>query len=123
MTHADLPDVEGNDGLAPRAERAWWRDAVVYQIYPRSFADSDGDGLGDVPGIRTHLPHLVDLGVDAVWLSPFYPSPLFDGGYDVADPRDVDPPPGPGEAPRGPGDARCCARISRRITATTRRPT
>lgn len=91
MTHPNLPDVEGNDGLAPRAERPWWRDAVVYQIYPRSFADSDGDGLGDVPGIRARLPHLVDLGVDAVWLSPFYPSPLLDGGYDVADPRDVDP--------------------------------
>jgi alpha-glucosidase len=96
MTHAqpaehDLPTVEGNAGLAPRSERPWWRDAVVYQVYPRSFADSDGDGLGDIRGIRDRLPHLVDLGVDAVWLSPFYPSPLLDGGYDVADPRDVDP--------------------------------
>ena len=86
-----LPALDGNAGLPPREARAWWRDAVVYQIYPRSFADSDGDGLGDLPGIRSRLPYLHDLGVDAVWLSPFYPSPLLDGGYDVADPRDVDP--------------------------------
>ena len=86
-----LPALDGNAGLPPREARAWWRDAVVYQIYPRSFADSDGDGLGDLPGIRSRLPYLHDLGVDAVWLSPFYPSPLLDGGYDVADPREVDP--------------------------------
>jgi alpha-glucosidase len=69
----------------------WWRDAVIYQIYPRSFADADGDGIGDLPGIAAHLDHLVELGVDAVWLSPFYPSPQADGGYDVADYRAVDP--------------------------------
>ncbi|MEV6488749.1 glycoside hydrolase family 13 protein [Actinoplanes sp. NPDC051633] len=69
----------------------WWRDAVIYQIYPRSFADADGDGMGDLPGITSHLGDLVDLGVDAVWLSPFYPSPQNDAGYDVADYRDVDP--------------------------------
>ncbi len=91
MTSTELPEREGNAGLASRLERPWWRDAVVYQIYPRSFADSDGDGLGDIPGIRQRLQHVVDLGVDAIWLSPFYPSPLLDGGYDVADPRDVDP--------------------------------
>jgi alpha-glucosidase len=86
----DLPVREGNAGIPPRKVRDWWRDAVVYQIYPRSFADSDGDGVGDIPGIRARLPYLRDLGVDAVWLSPFYPSPLLDGGYDVADPRAVD---------------------------------
>ena len=69
----------------------WWRDAVIYQIYPRSWADSNGDGIGDLPGITARLPHLVDLGVDAVWLSPFYTSPQHDAGYDVADYRDVDP--------------------------------
>ncbi|HWU22529.1 MAG TPA: alpha-amylase family glycosyl hydrolase, partial [Nocardioides sp.] len=69
----------------------WWRDAVIYQVYPRSWADGDGDGVGDLPGITGRLPHLVDLGVDAVWLSPFYTSPQNDAGYDVADYRDVDP--------------------------------
>jgi len=69
----------------------WWRSAVIYQIYPRSWADLDGDGVGDLPGITTRLPYLRDLGVDAVWLSPFYTSPQADAGYDVADYRDVDP--------------------------------
>ncbi|MBU2669546.1 glycoside hydrolase family 13 protein [Actinoplanes bogorensis] len=69
----------------------WWRDAVIYQVYPRSFADSDGDGMGDLPGITGRLPQLKELGVDAVWLSPFYPSPQHDAGYDVADYRGVDP--------------------------------
>jgi alpha-glucosidase len=68
-----------------------WRTAVVYQIYPRSFADSNGDGIGDLPGITSRVPYLRSLGVDAVWLSPFYPSALADGGYDVDDHRDVDP--------------------------------
>jgi alpha-glucosidase len=75
----------------PPTDAAWWRDAVIYQIYPRSFADSDGDGMGDLPGITARLPLLRDLGVDAVWLSPFYPSPQHDAGYDVADYRSVDP--------------------------------
>ena len=61
-------------GLLPRTDTdAWWRDAVIYQIYPRSFADANGDGIGDIQGIREHVDHLVALGVDAVWLSPFYP--------------------------------------------------
>lgn len=69
----------------------WWRQAVVYQIYPRSFADANGDGIGDLKGIISRIPYLKNLGVDAVWLSPFYPSALADGGYDVADYRDIDP--------------------------------
>ncbi len=69
----------------------WWRDAVIYQVYPRSFADSNGDGMGDLEGVRSRLPYLRDLGVDAVWLSPFYASPQADAGYDVADYRAVDP--------------------------------
>ncbi|UWZ37434.1 glycoside hydrolase family 13 protein [Dactylosporangium roseum] len=69
----------------------WWRSAVIYQVYPRSFADSNGDGVGDLPGITGRLSYLADLGVDAVWLSPFYRSPMVDGGYDVADYCAVDP--------------------------------
>jgi len=69
----------------------WWRQAVVYQIYPRSFADANGDGIGDLAGMLSRVPYLHDLGVDAVWLSPFYPSALADGGYDVDDYRNVDP--------------------------------
>ena len=80
--HADVDEVLGAD---------WWRQAVVYQIYPRSFADSNGDGIGDLPGITARVPYLTSLGIDAVWLSPFYPSALADGGYDVDDYRDVDP--------------------------------
>jgi alpha-glucosidase len=73
------------------ASTDFWRTAVIYQIYPRSFADSNGDGIGDLPGITSRVPYLKSLGVDAVWLSPFYPSALADGGYDVDDHRDVDP--------------------------------
>ena len=69
----------------------WWRNAVVYQIYPRSFQDSDGDGVGDLRGITRRLDHLAYLGVDAFWLSPIYPSPLADFGYDVSDYTAVDP--------------------------------
>ena len=69
---------------------AWWRHAVFYEVYVRSFADGNGDGLGDLAGIRHRLPYLRDLGVDALWLTPFYPSPMADHGYDVADPRGVD---------------------------------
>ncbi len=69
----------------------WWRQAAVYQVYPRSFADGNGDGIGDLPGLTSRLSYLAGLGVDAIWLSPFYPSPLADGGYDVSDYRDVHP--------------------------------
>lgn len=74
-----------------RGPADWWRQAVVYQIYPRSFSDRNGDGIGDFAGIIDKVPYLATLGIDAVWLSPFYPSELADGGYDVADYRDVDP--------------------------------
>jgi oligo-1,6-glucosidase len=75
----------------PTPTPKWWADAVVYQIYPRSFADSDGDGVGDLGGIRAHLDHLERLGVDVVWLSPVYRSPQADNGYDISDYRDIDP--------------------------------
>ncbi|MCU1433478.1 MAG: glycosidase [Pseudarthrobacter sp.] len=73
------------------ADPNWWRQASVYQIYPRSFSDSNGDGIGDINGITAKVPYLKSLGIDAVWLSPFYPSALADGGYDVDDYRNVDP--------------------------------
>jgi alpha-glucosidase len=69
----------------------WWRGSVIYQVYPRSFADSNGDGVGDLPGVTAHLDHIASLGVDGVWLSPFFTSPMKDFGYDVSDYRDVDP--------------------------------
>jgi alpha-glucosidase len=99
VTTAETTDALGRI-LAPAAgvrlhraddDSAWWRHAVIYQIYPRSWADSDGDGVGDLPGITVRLPYLRDLGVDAIWLSPFYTSPQADAGYDVADYRDIDP--------------------------------
>ena len=73
------------------AAHPWWRGAVIYQVYPRSFADANGDGVGDLPGITAHLQYVAGLGVDAVWLSPFFTSPQADFGYDVSDYRDVDP--------------------------------
>src|SRR5947209_17164675 len=69
----------------------WWHDAAIYQIYPRSFQDSNGDGIGDLPGIVSRLDYIKRLGVDAIWLSPFYPSPNADFGYDVSDYTNVDP--------------------------------
>jgi len=81
------------DRVSGRTERdsGWWRDAVVYQVYPRSWQDDSGDGVGDLAGIASRLDHLVSLGVDVLWVSPFYPSPMADFGYDVADYRGVDP--------------------------------
>ncbi len=78
-------------GTSSTAGTEWWRDAVIYQVYPRSFKDSNGDGMGDLGGVTQKLPYLKHLGVDAVWLSPFYLSPQHDAGYDVADYRTVDP--------------------------------
>ncbi|MER5478913.1 glycoside hydrolase family 13 protein [Streptomyces sp. NPDC002734] len=75
----------------PNRNADWWRDAVIYQVYPRSFADGDGDGTGDLAGVRGRLSYLAELGVDAVWFTPWYLSPLVDGGYDVADYRTIDP--------------------------------
>ncbi|QKW22983.1 glycoside hydrolase family 13 protein [Kitasatospora sp. NA04385] len=69
----------------------WWRDAAIYQVYPRSFADGNGDGVGDLAGVRARLPYLAELGVGAIWFNPWYPSPMADGGYDVADYRGVEP--------------------------------
>ncbi|MFF4769501.1 glycoside hydrolase family 13 protein [Streptomyces sp. NPDC001255] len=89
LAPAPLPAQAGPATPAPGAD--WWREAVIYQVYPRSFADANGDGMGDLAGVRARLPHLRDLGVDAVWLSPFYASPQADAGYDVADYRAVDP--------------------------------
>ena len=90
-------DLRGTDpsavpGVRERAvEPDWWRGAAIYQVYPRSFADANGDGTGDLAGVRAHLPYLAELGVDAIWFTPWYPSPMADGGYDVADYRAIDP--------------------------------
>ncbi|HEY0636659.1 MAG TPA: glycoside hydrolase family 13 protein [Pseudonocardiaceae bacterium] len=77
--------------VASVSDQQWWRDAVIYQVYIRSFADGDGDGLGDIAGLRARLDHIAGLGVDAVWINPWYPSPMADAGYDVSDYRDIDP--------------------------------
>ncbi len=97
VTDTTAPSSDGSDGavhdVAQGADRAagWWRSAVVYQIYPRSFADSNGDGIGDIPGITSRLDYLAELGIDVLWLSPVYRSPMDDNGYDISDYQDVDP--------------------------------
>ena len=77
--------------LCSEGAAQWWERSVIYQIYPRSFQDSDGDGTGDLQGITSRLDHLVELGVEAFWLSPVYKSPMADFGYDISDYRDIDP--------------------------------
>jgi alpha-glucosidase len=84
-----MQDMPQGDAFA--ADKDWWRGAVIYQIYPRSFQDSNGDGIGDLAGIIHRMDHIADLGVDAIWISPFFRSPMLDFGYDVSDYRDVDP--------------------------------
>jgi alpha-glucosidase len=81
-----MPET-GSPGSAP----AWWRGAAIYEVYPRSFADGSGDGVGDLAGLRARLPYLAELGVEALWIAPWFPSPMADAGYDVADYRDIDP--------------------------------
>src|ERR1700755_662308 len=77
-------------GLNRKAGR-WWRSPVTYEVYIRSFADGDGDGIGDIQGLRSRLSYLAGLGVDALWITPWYPSPMKDGGYDVSDLRAIEP--------------------------------
>ncbi len=91
MTSQNLEATAASEELERALIPEWWEQAVVYQIYPRSFADTTGSGLGDIRGITSRMDYLKKLGVDAIWLSPFYPSALADGGYDVADYRNVDP--------------------------------
>ena len=86
----DLP-LAYQDPANAAPTSAWWRSAAIYQVYTRSFADSDGDGIGDLPGARAKLPYLAGLGVQAIWFNPWYPSPMADAGYDIADYRDIEP--------------------------------
>ena len=90
-----MDSIETTDRTSPAVELdddpAWWKSAVVYQIYPSSFADSNGDGVGDLGGITARVDHLADLGVDVIWLSPVYPSPQDDAGYDISDYQDIEP--------------------------------
>jgi len=86
-----LYKVLGSERFLVQKDANWWRHAVIYQIYPRSFADGNGDGMGDLPGVLSRLDSLKALGIDAIWFSPFFRSPQKDAGYDVADYKDIDP--------------------------------
>jgi len=88
FSEASLPKT---NALSELSADEWWKSAVVYQIYPRSFQDSNGDGFGDLQGIRSRLGYLKELGVDVLWLSPIYRSPQADNGYDISDYQDIDP--------------------------------
>jgi alpha-glucosidase len=91
VLHSDISPTTTSAGDAASSADPWWVDAVVYQVYIRSFADGSGDGIGDIAGLRARIPYLAELGVDAIWINPWYPSPQADAGYDVADFRDIEP--------------------------------
>jgi alpha-glucosidase len=87
-----VPDLGSHGpGRSAAPGDTWWRSAAIYQLYVRSFADGSGDGIGDLTGVRAHLPYLAELGVDAIWFNPWYPSPMSDAGYDISDFRNIDP--------------------------------
>ena len=83
--------ISGGETKMDQSDQSWWRNGIFYQVYPRSFQDSDANGVGDLSGIINRLPYLVTLGIDAVWLSPIFPSPMADFGYDISDYTDIDP--------------------------------
>ena len=85
------PSATNASTVVQQSNDPWWKHAVFYEIYPRSFQDSDGDGIGDLNGITQRLDYLQSLGVDAIWLSPIYPSPQVDFGYDISDYENIDP--------------------------------
>ena len=91
MRCSDLTSSSTTESSAASSDASWWKGAVIYQIYPRSYQDTTGNGVGDLPGVLHRLDHIADLGVDAIWLSPFVASPMRDFGYDVSDYLSVDP--------------------------------
>ena len=90
-THIMPAQAGSKPASAASNEQDWWKNAVIYEIYPRSFQDSNGDGIGDLNGITERLDYLKELGVDAIWLTPVYPSPQVDFGYDISDYENIDP--------------------------------
>src|SRR5215213_11926551 len=91
MSEVTAAEKASSSALRRQRTEPWWRHAVMYEVYPRSFADGNGDGSGDLRGLLQRLPYLADLGVDGIWIAPWYPSPMADGGYDVSDFCDVHP--------------------------------